>query len=105
MTGREVPWGDSPYDTKTPAEVVHDYAVVRGDLSAQYARDQLAGWIERYAVQRSTVTRAAIVDKIEEMALAILSDPEGDPAGAPVTAAILRQAAEVARWAHPEGLA
>jgi hypothetical protein len=42
--------------------------------------------------------REAIVNKIEEMALAILTDPEADDAGAPIAAAFLRQAAEVARW-------
>lgn len=47
-------WGDAPYDHKTPAEVVHDFAVVRGDLSEQYARDQLAEWIERHAAAAAT---------------------------------------------------
>lgn len=47
-------WGDSPYDTKTPAEVVHDYAVTRGDLCEEYAREQLSGWIERYAAHRAS---------------------------------------------------
>ncbi len=42
-------WGDMPYDSKTPAEVVNDYVLIRGDLSTQHARDQLARWIERYA--------------------------------------------------------
>lgn len=31
---------------KSIAEIVHDYAVVRGDLSEQYARDQLVRIIE-----------------------------------------------------------
>lgn len=44
-----LPWGESPYDGKTPREVVDDYALVRGDLVAEYAREQLARWIERYA--------------------------------------------------------
>jgi hypothetical protein len=57
----EVPWGDIPYDSKTPAQVVHDYAVIRGDLSEQYARDQLSGWIERYA-QHAVATRLARVE-------------------------------------------
>lgn len=48
----ELPWGDWPYDHRTPAEVVHDFAVVRGDLSEQYARDQLSEWIERLARER-----------------------------------------------------
>lgn len=34
------------YDRMTIAEIVHDYAVVRGDLSEQYARDQLVSIIE-----------------------------------------------------------
>ena len=55
----ELPWGDSPYDSKTPAEVIHDYVMVRGDLSEQYARDQLAGWIERYAKRPSDRVRPA----------------------------------------------
>jgi hypothetical protein len=48
-------WGWSPYDTLTPAEVVHDYVAVRGDLVAEYARAQLASWIERYAAQAAHV--------------------------------------------------
>lgn len=40
-------WPYSPYDDKTIAEIVHDYAVIRGDLSEQYARDQLVTIIER----------------------------------------------------------
>lgn len=36
-----------PYDDKTIAEIVHDYAVIRGDLSEQYARDQLVHLIEQ----------------------------------------------------------
>lgn len=43
----DLPWGDIPYDHKSVAEVVHDFAVVRGDLSEQYARDQLVSWINR----------------------------------------------------------
>jgi hypothetical protein len=38
-----------PYDGKTPREVIDDYVLVRGDLSAEYARQQLATWIDRYA--------------------------------------------------------
>lgn len=36
-----------PYDDKSVAEIVHEFAVVRGDLSEQYARDQLTAVIER----------------------------------------------------------
>lgn len=41
-------WGDVPYDHRTPEQIVHDYAVVRGDLSEQYARDQLAAQWRRH---------------------------------------------------------
>lgn len=42
------------YDGKTVAEIVHDFAVVRGDLGEQYARDQLVRIIEwRIAQARS----------------------------------------------------
>ena len=42
-----LPWGDLPYDRRSVGEMVHDFAVVRGDLSEQYARDQLVKAIER----------------------------------------------------------
>lgn len=35
-----------PYAGKSVAEIVHDYAVIRGDLTEQYARDQLVRIIE-----------------------------------------------------------
>lgn len=67
--------GNVPYDHKTPAEVVYDFAVIRGDLSEQYARDQLAGWIERLvtarvaeAVEQERAARLALVAKIEALA-------------------------------------
>jgi hypothetical protein len=44
-----LPWGEMAYDSKTPREVVDDYVLVRGDLVEEYAREQLAVWIERYA--------------------------------------------------------
>lgn len=34
------------YAHMSAAEIVHDYAITRGDLSEQYARDQLARIIE-----------------------------------------------------------
>lgn len=48
-----LPWGDMPYDSKTPAEVVDDYVLARGDLADPQARAQLAAWIERYADARA----------------------------------------------------
>lgn len=36
----------SAYDGNTIRDIIHDFAVVRGDLSQQYARDQLAQIIE-----------------------------------------------------------
>lgn len=30
------------YDNRTIAEIIYDYAIIRGDLSEPYARDQLA---------------------------------------------------------------
>lgn len=36
----EVPWGEMPYDKRAVADVIYDYAVIRGDLTEQYARDQ-----------------------------------------------------------------
>lgn len=42
----------SPYDSLTIAEIIHDYAVVRGDLTEQYARDQLAQIIERRLAEK-----------------------------------------------------
>lgn len=60
----EVAWGDVPYDSKTPAEVVHDYAVVRGDLCDQYARDQLADWIKRYGREKAREALEAAADAL-----------------------------------------
>lgn len=42
--------------------------------------------------------RQAIVNKIDEIAIAILADPEADPEGAALVAACFQRAAEVARW-------
>lgn len=57
-------WGEWPYDSKAPAEVVHDYAVIRGDLSEQYARDQLAEWIERYAAHSAAAALTEAADEV-----------------------------------------
>lgn len=44
-----------PYDDMTIAEIIHDYAVIRGDLTEQYARDQLVKIInERIEAARVT---------------------------------------------------
>lgn len=41
------PWGDNPYDKKHLSDVLHDFAVVRGDLITDAARDQLYDAIRR----------------------------------------------------------
>lgn len=43
----------------TPRQVVDDYVLVRGDLTEEYAREQLADWIERYATR---VANQALAD-------------------------------------------
>jgi hypothetical protein len=60
-------WGEMPYDRKTVAEVVHDYAVVRGDPSEQYARDQLVLWIERYAQEMQAQALEEAADERGEL--------------------------------------
>jgi hypothetical protein len=46
----------SAYDSKTIAQVIYDFAVIRGDLSERYARDQLVRIIEdRIAAARVPV--------------------------------------------------
>lgn len=37
----------TPYDSKTFAEILDDYVLVRGDLSAEYAREQLVRIVEQ----------------------------------------------------------
>jgi hypothetical protein len=53
-------WGDSPYDGKTPREVIDDYVLIRGDLGVRYARVQLAEWIDRYAEAHTAPLRAEV---------------------------------------------
>jgi hypothetical protein len=73
-TNTDIPWGDLPYDSKTPAEVVHDFAVIRGDLSEQYARDQLANWIERYAAQVGRESLDEVERRLSEVLWLSISD-------------------------------
>lgn len=42
--------------------------------------------------------RQAIVSGIEDAALELLSNPDADSKGAPLVAACLQRAAEIARW-------
>lgn len=71
----------SPYDDMSIAEIVHDYVVVRGDLSEQYARDQLVSIIEKRIARRLR---------------AVLGDPAGTLAehDAKVRAETLREATQ-----------
>lgn len=63
-------WGDLPYDRLTISQIVHDYVVTRGDLSEQYARDQLTRVIERHI--------AHAVDEVSERVETVLDATEWD---------------------------
>jgi hypothetical protein len=67
MSGEGLPWGEMPYDGKTPREVVDDYVLIRGDLVAEYAREQLATWIERYATHRESEAAEKALAPIERL--------------------------------------
>lgn len=58
MTDDALPWGHTAYDHMPVAMMVHDFAVTRGDLSEQYARDQLSNAIERKIAHVITGVRA-----------------------------------------------
>lgn len=50
-----------PYAGKSWAEIIHDYAVIRGDLSEQYARDQLVNliWLREKQARADAVREAS----------------------------------------------
>lgn len=54
----------SAYAGKSIAEIVHDYAVVRGDLVEQYARDQLIGILEDRQGRAVEAFRAAAIAEL-----------------------------------------
>lgn len=74
----------SAYQGKTMAEVIHDYAVIRGDLSEQYARDQLvriieereAPLIERVRVAEAALARVEAVARDHAGTIAGMDHPE-----------------------------
>jgi hypothetical protein len=68
---KTLPWGDSPYDAKSPREVVDDYVLTRGDLVDDHAREQLANWIERYAEHKATEALATATKALEPVSEAI----------------------------------
>jgi hypothetical protein len=39
-------WDESPYKNKSVREIIDDYVLIRGDLSAAYARQQLVALME-----------------------------------------------------------
>jgi hypothetical protein len=63
-----LPWGEMPYDGKTPREVIDDYVLIRGDLEAEYARAQLASWIDRYAAARLASESRELAEARERLA-------------------------------------
>lgn len=60
-------WEESPYKNMSIAEIIHDYVVIRGDLSEPYARNQLEAIIEQRMVEAGHNGFNYAVKRIKEL--------------------------------------
>jgi len=56
------------HDRRTIAEIIHEYGYVRGDLTEQYARDQLTAIIESRVAAARADERARVLGEVEARA-------------------------------------
>jgi hypothetical protein len=73
------------YDTATIAEIIYDYAVVRGDLSEPYARDQLVSIIKKRhdadLAEATAIVRVDLRDLVSDWQANATGCEPGDPVG------------------------